>query len=212
MAPVSFLAAAHPLARHDLARAATVSGAPELRLRTAACSVTPEQRATLDLSHWAVAPCGSEPIRAETAGRCSPTTSRPAGFRRDAFHPFFGSGRGDPDGHHLARGDPFAVTSPDAARPGAQPGRPGALRAAPGDWSAPAPSRSSASRSSTPPHAIAARPKRSARFWVRDPSVALGYWNRAADTEHTFQARLASGEGPFMRTGDLGFFVTANCS
>src|ERR1700678_1199332 len=42
-------------------------------------------------------------------------------------------------------------------------------------------------------------------IWVRDPSVAKGYWNRAEETEHTFNARLADGGGPFMRTGDLGF-------
>src|SRR5262249_10560599 len=43
--------------------------------------------------------------------------------------------------------------------------------------------------------------------WVRSPGVALGYWNRPAETEATFNAHLAEGEiGPFMRTGDLGFF------
>ena len=34
----------------------------------------------------------------------------------------------------------------------------------------------------------------------------LGYWNRPEETASTFQARLAdSGDGPFLRTGDLGF-------
>jgi acyl-CoA synthetase (AMP-forming)/AMP-acid ligase II len=44
--------------------------------------------------------------------------------------------------------------------------------------------------------------------WVSGPSVAQGYWNRVAETEHTFKAFLAdTGEGPFLRTGDLGFLL-----
>jgi len=43
-------------------------------------------------------------------------------------------------------------------------------------------------------------------IWVSAPSVAHGYWNRPEETELTFHAYLAdSGEGPFLRTGDLGF-------
>jgi acyl-CoA synthetase (AMP-forming)/AMP-acid ligase II len=42
--------------------------------------------------------------------------------------------------------------------------------------------------------------------WVSDPCVTLGYWQRQRDTEETFQAFIAdTGEGPFLRTGDLGF-------
>ncbi|HEY6563999.1 MAG TPA: phosphopantetheine-binding protein, partial [Pirellulaceae bacterium] len=42
--------------------------------------------------------------------------------------------------------------------------------------------------------------------WIQGPSVAQGYWNRPEDTQATFRAHLAdSGEGPFLRTGDLGF-------
>lgn len=42
--------------------------------------------------------------------------------------------------------------------------------------------------------------------WVASPSVARGYWMRPAETAATFGARLESnGDGPFLRTGDLGF-------
>ncbi|HMZ80625.1 MAG TPA: beta-ketoacyl synthase N-terminal-like domain-containing protein, partial [Acidobacteriota bacterium] len=44
-------------------------------------------------------------------------------------------------------------------------------------------------------------------IWVGGKTVAHGYWNRPEDTAATFQAFLAdTGEGPFLRTGDLGFF------
>jgi acyl-CoA synthetase (AMP-forming)/AMP-acid ligase II len=45
-------------------------------------------------------------------------------------------------------------------------------------------------------------------IWVGGPSVTLGYWNRPEETERKFRAHLAdTGEGPFLRTGDLGFLL-----
>jgi 8-amino-7-oxononanoate synthase len=42
--------------------------------------------------------------------------------------------------------------------------------------------------------------------WVSGPSVAQGYWQRADETDRTFHAYLRdTSEGPFLRTGDLGF-------
>ncbi len=43
-------------------------------------------------------------------------------------------------------------------------------------------------------------------IWVAGPSVAQGYWNRPEETRQTFQAYVQeTNEGPFLRTGDLGF-------
>ena len=45
-------------------------------------------------------------------------------------------------------------------------------------------------------------------IWVSGKNVALGYWNQPQATEETFKAYLAdSQEGPFLRTGDLGFLL-----
>jgi acyl-CoA synthetase (AMP-forming)/AMP-acid ligase II len=42
--------------------------------------------------------------------------------------------------------------------------------------------------------------------WVKDPSVAQGYWQRIEETDKTFHAYTKdTQEGPFLRTGDLGF-------
>ena len=49
-------------------------------------------------------------------------------------------------------------------------------------------------------------PEEVGEIWVAGPSVAQGYWNRPAETEQTFRARLAGMGGvDFLRTGDLGF-------
>ncbi|HEY9809674.1 MAG TPA: AMP-binding protein [Halomicronema sp.] len=43
-------------------------------------------------------------------------------------------------------------------------------------------------------------------IWVTSRGVAQGYWQRPDVTKETFQAYLAdTKEGPFLRTGDLGF-------
>ncbi len=43
-------------------------------------------------------------------------------------------------------------------------------------------------------------------IWVSDPSMAQGYWQREEESDRTFAAYLQdTGEGPFLRTGDLGF-------
>ena len=43
-------------------------------------------------------------------------------------------------------------------------------------------------------------------IWVSGPTVAKGYWNKAEENQRTFNAKIANTEeGPFLRTGDLGF-------
>src|SRR5690606_37526212 len=42
-------------------------------------------------------------------------------------------------------------------------------------------------------------------IWCRGPSIAAGYWQKPDATAHTFQALTACGQGPWLRTGDLGF-------
>jgi acyl-CoA synthetase (AMP-forming)/AMP-acid ligase II/acyl carrier protein len=43
-------------------------------------------------------------------------------------------------------------------------------------------------------------------IWVKGPSVAQGYWQREEQTRLTFHAHTSdTKEGPFLRTGDLGF-------
>jgi fatty acid CoA ligase FadD28 len=48
-------------------------------------------------------------------------------------------------------------------------------------------------------------------IWAHGDNIAIGYWRKPQETEHTFGAKLSSpspgiAEGPWLRTGDLGFF------
>jgi fatty acid CoA ligase FadD28 len=47
-------------------------------------------------------------------------------------------------------------------------------------------------------------------IWVHGGNVGLGYWQKPEETEHTFEATIVepsagTPEGPWLRTGDLGF-------
>ena len=48
--------------------------------------------------------------------------------------------------------------------------------------------------------------RRVGEIWIRSRSVARGYWRQPELTARTFEAVTAYGQGPFLRTGDLGFF------
>jgi acyl-CoA synthetase (AMP-forming)/AMP-acid ligase II len=59
-----------------------------------------------------------------------------------------------------------------------------------------------------PETAVECEPGEVGEIWVASPSVAQGYWGKDELTAATFHARIGgSGEGPFLRTGDLGFMV-----
>ena len=57
------------------------------------------------------------------------------------------------------------------------------------------------------PHTHAeAAPGRVGEIWVAGASVGQGYWHKPDQTRRSFDAHLSdTGEGPFLRTGDLGF-------
>jgi acyl-CoA synthetase (AMP-forming)/AMP-acid ligase II len=171
---------------------AELAGGPNFAYDVCARKVTEAERAALDLSHWRVAYNAAEPVRAETLDRFTRAFAG-CGFDRSAFYPCYG----------LAEAT-LVVSFSDPAGPpvvrsfGAESARPlvGCGRSAPDQRIAivdPATRRPCAAG-------------QVGEIWVSGPSVAAGYWGQPAATEETFRARLAdSGEGPFLRTGDLGF-------
>ena len=63
----------------------------------------------------------------------------------------------------------------------------------------------SAARVANPATSQECPPGQVGEIWLRSPSVAEGYWSQPEATARTFGARLEDGDGPFLRTGDLGF-------
>ncbi len=187
---------------------ALITAAPNFAYDMCVELSTPEQRAALDLSSWSAALCGAEPVRSATLQAFSDAFA-PAGFRPETFLPVYGlaeatllvSGGSDspvPVVRHIDRGSlrERRVVEAPADKPTSLTlvgcGRPrGGQEVIIVDPEARRP----------------CEPDEVGEIWVAGPSVAQGYWGRPELTEETFSARLAdTGRGPFMRTGDLGFF------
>jgi amino acid adenylation domain-containing protein len=186
---------------------ATISGGPNFAYDLCARKVSPEQRASLDLSRWSVAFNGSEPVRAATLEQFA-AAFEPCGFRRAAFYPCYG----------LAEATLMATGSSRAAPPVLLTVDKGGL-----ERQQVIPASAAAEDAQTlvgcgrPPAGLElaivhpethrpVAPDQVGEIWISSASVAQGYWNRPEETEQTFRARRAdTGAGPFLRTGDLGF-------
>ena len=191
MSPLDFLASPMSWLLAVSEFRATTSGGPNFAFDLCVRKISPERREGLDLSSWAVAFCGAEPIRADTFERFV-AAFEPHGFSRSALYPCYGLAESTLIAAGVGRGTGF--------RPCPRP---------PTDLSGPAPISCG---SAVPGHTIEVRvPGQPAalpdgeigEICVRGPSVALGYWQDPAATAAAFEV---DGAGPrTLRTGDLGF-------
>jgi acyl-CoA synthetase (AMP-forming)/AMP-acid ligase II/acyl carrier protein len=184
-----------------------ISGAPNFAYEYCVRRTTVEDRATLDLSHWRLAFCGAEPIRAETLSHFA-DAFRDAGFRSDAFYPCYGLAEttllaAGPD----YRNEPriLAVNRAALAEHRVVPaiGEPAAMVQRLVGCGAPVPDH----------HIVIVDPDTGleradsevGEILIQGPSVAQGYWNRGEENDQVFGARVEGHGGRFLRTGDLGF-------
>ena len=186
---------------------ATVSGGPNFAYNLCARKITPEQRAVLDLRSWRVALNGAEPIRPDTIEQFS-TTFESVGFRPETFFPCYG----------LAEATLFVSGGPVSTSPVQRHLQTASLEnklAVPADQDD-EDTRLLVGCGQVWPeqHVLIVNPETRAEcssnqigeIWVAGSSVAHGYWQKPEDSAYTFCAYLAdTGEGPFLRTGDLGF-------
>lgn len=199
--PVRWLQA---ISRHR----ATTSGGPNFAYDLCARRITPEQRSAIDLSCWEVAFNGAEPVRRETLDRFAAAFAE-CGFKREAFYPCYG----------LAEATLLVAGGLKKTLPVVCSVEEDALRH---DRIVPADGRSTArnfvacGQASPDFEVVIVDPERLTRLapdqvgeiWVSGSGIALGYWNRKEETDRSFRAYTAdTGEGPFLRTGDMGFFV-----
>ncbi len=207
MAPATFLK--NPFVWLDTISqsGATISGGPNFAYDLCVRRITAAQRATLDLSAWSLAFVGAETIRPATLDRFAEAFA-PCGFRREAFYPCYGlaeatlmvtgarRGAGavvrafSDDALAQNRVEPLPDTLPHARRLVGCGTPIGSLRLAIVDAQTQA----------------LAGPGRVGEIWVAGESVGQGYWHDPQGTATTFSARRSdNGDGPFLRTGDLGF-------
>jgi thioester reductase-like protein len=165
---------------------ATNSGAPNFAYDLCVRKIGSEERERLDLRSWRVAYNGAEPVRASTLRTFFEAFSS-CGFRWRSFYPVYGLAESTLVVTSPSRDEePTLLEDERAVRVGC--GRP----------------RCGVTVEIVDPVRETRAPV--GEVWIRSESNALGYWNRPDETRRTFAARIRdTGEGPFLRTGDLGF-------
>jgi acyl-CoA synthetase (AMP-forming)/AMP-acid ligase II len=176
MAPAAFLQRPARWLQAIGRTGATISGGPNFAYDLCSLRIGPEERAELDLRSWRLAFNGAEPIRTATLETFAETFA-PCGFDRRAFRPSYG----------LAEATLLVTT-----------GR--GVTTSCGD-----PAPATQVRIVDPTTCRECAPGTPGEIWIDGPGVAAGYWNQPNASRATFGARIAqTGEGPFLRSGDLG--------
>jgi acyl-CoA synthetase (AMP-forming)/AMP-acid ligase II/acyl carrier protein len=209
MAPVAFLQQPLRWLRAVARYRATHSGGPNFAYELCRRHYSAEDCRGLDLSSWRVAWNGSEPIAPATLERFTETFAR-HGFHARAHYPCYGLAEGTlmVTGSAVGQGAVHVPALGGVASPSPAAGRQQGTLVHCGTVGA-----GLRVVIAHPKTRVRCRPGEVGEIWVAGPSVAQGYWRQSEATEATFQAFLKyeSGpvqmEGPFLRTGDLGFFA-----
>jgi len=181
----------------------THSGGPNFAYELCLSKVKPNQLVDLDLSSWRYAYNGAEPVRRETLEAFA-EKFKPCGFRPSALYPCYGmaeatlmisggAGNTKPiyhsvDASALARNQVVDAAASVKSLVGCGQG-----------W------LDTQIVVVDPESLTLCNADQVGEVWVSGSSVAQGYWQRSEQTAETFEARLPNGEGPFLRTGDLGY-------
>lgn len=207
MSPMTFLQKPIRWLRSISKYKSSISGGPNFAYDLCTSKITDDQLAGIDLSCWETAYNGAEPVRPETLHKFAERFG-PYGFDIKAFYPCYGmaettlivtGGHKDKlpqlrtfDGWQI---DQRRVVPSSPKHPHARE-LTGCGRVLPGERVAIVDADM----------LNECEPGRIGEIWVQSPSVAQGYWNKPEATQANFQAYIAgTNEGPFLRTGDLGF-------
>ncbi len=207
MPPTAFLQSPYRWLQAISRYKGTTSGGPNFAYDLCVQKITPEQKATLDLSSWSVAFNGAEPIRHDTLERFAETFAE-CGFRKEAFYPCYGMAETTLMVSGVQKATPPIIKA--VQKSALEFNRVVETTAPEGDVS-----RFVSCGRIIPEQEVAianpetlssCQPDEIGEIWVSGPSVGKGYWKRPQETKETFRAYLSDiGKGPFVRTGDLGF-------
>jgi acyl-CoA synthetase (AMP-forming)/AMP-acid ligase II len=201
--PITFIRRPHFWLRTIDRFRGTISSAPNFAYALCVDRIKEQELARLDLSSWRVATNGSDWMEPSVMRRFVDRFSA-CGFREEVFIPGYGlaeatflvAGRRAPalrvlsaDRHALDGGTYKATERAADAKQIVSCGWPVDIEIEIVDpvTSEPLPQ------------------DHVGEIWLRGRSVAKGYWGRADQTRATFGAMTAGNDGPYLRTGDLGF-------
>ncbi|MCA9134148.1 MAG: aminotransferase class I/II-fold pyridoxal phosphate-dependent enzyme, partial [Planctomycetales bacterium] len=206
MSPMAFLQKPIRWFRTITRYKATTSGGPNFAYQLCVDKISDEDLEGVDLSTWGTAFNGAEPVRAATLNQFTDRFA-PLGFKPTAFLPCYGMAETTLIVTGGPQDQPPMIVSFDASALDQQQVR----ECNPDDANA---REMVASGQLLPgerllivdPETLAPMAAdRIGEIWISSSSVGQGYWEREEYTQETFQAMTAEGDGPFLRTGDLGF-------
>jgi acyl-CoA synthetase (AMP-forming)/AMP-acid ligase II/acyl carrier protein len=181
---------------------ATITGGPDSAYQLCVDQSTPEERAELDLRSWRLAGNGAEPVSIATLDAFVETFG-PCGFDRRAWFPTYGLAECTlmATGSESGTGASTLTVQAQALREG---------RVVLGNDQVIVGSGREIlhRRVEIVDPATCERVEAGSigEIWIAGPDVARGYWGRPEEQERVFGATLAdTAEGPFLRSGDLGF-------
>ncbi len=206
MSPVAFLQRPMRWLKAIARYGGYYSAAPDFAYALVARKATPEACQGLDLSAWRVAANAAEPVRPATV-RAFTEAFAPYGFRPEALRPGYGLAEATLL-VSLNSAQPPATCQVDAAAFEQKRVTP----AVAGSASLTLVGCGSASlgrqvvRIVQPETQQACGPDEVGEIWIKGEHVASGYWQQPEQSSATFGAYIrATGDGPYLRTGDLGF-------
>ncbi len=207
MSPVDFLQKPYRWLKTISDYGATTSGGPNFAYDLCVNKITDEQIKTLDLSSWKVAFNGAEPVRAETLEAFAAKFA-PCGFDKKAFYPCYGmaeatlfiTGGIASDAPKLKTIDEKALEENKVVEVAKEQPNSRTLVSCGQEW------LGQTVKIINPQTLTECDENQVGEIWVSGDSVARGYWQQPQKTQETFKAYLwNTQEGPFLRTGDLGF-------
>ncbi|GCE29305.1 acyl-CoA synthetase [Dictyobacter alpinus] len=189
----------------------TFSGAPNFAYELCLRRIAPEDRAQLDLSCWQGTANAAETVRSDTITRFARYFAV-SGFSLAAVRPAYGLAEATLLVSSREHGDPLVIKT--ISKQTLEEG----YLAEPTTPEQESYHIVSCGRSIQDQSILIVNPETRERcestqvgeVWLAGPSVTHGYWRRPEETAEIFQAHLATGEGPFMRTGDLGVYQDQN--
>ncbi len=206
MSPMAFLQQPIRWLRAISHYKATISGAPNFAYQLCVDKIRDEELTDIDLSCWITAFNGAEPVRPATLEQFANRFAK-YGFNRRAFLPCYGMAEttlivsGGPqhdepvviyfDGRELEANRVVECKSVDENSRALV----GCGEILPGETVLVVHPES---REVLGSDAVG-------ELWVSSPSVGKGYWEKDEATREAFDAYTSTGEGPYLRTGDLGF-------
>ncbi|HWQ04787.1 MAG TPA: amino acid adenylation domain-containing protein [Longilinea sp.] len=202
--PMSWLRA---ISRHRV----STSGAPNFALDLCASLATAEDKANLDLSSWRIVANGAEPVRASTLEKFTAAFSG-CGFNPAAMTAVYGLTEAPMVSFFDRKSGKSKITisrnaSQDNRVTVLTTGDPDGLDVVSCGVSVPATKIAIVD----PIKLLRCSEDQIGEIWVSGPIVSHGYWKKPVETENIFRARLSdTGDGPFLRTGDLGFIHGGN--